>query len=125
MKPQVRFVITDTYMGLSHDGLCEVIRLMKKKNPLFAKTMQIEGGLILFVNKARTKAKLLSESGNVFAYLRIPGDRRLTEESLDELPASFGGSVEYAKAAKTALKNLLQIEKSNRVSPISKALLAS
>lgn len=124
MKPVVRFVITDVHMGLSHDGLNEVIRQYKKKNQLFAKTLQKEPGLILFVNKQRTKAKLYAEKGEVLGYLKMPGDRVIDADSIDLIPTTFGGSVAYSEAAKRGLKAMLDIDKaSEKVSPISKTVL--
>lgn len=110
MKPTVRFVVTDVHMGLGHVGLNEVIRAHKKKNPLFAKVMNGDGGLVLFLNTSRTAAKLFMENGEVIGYLRLPGGGRLTEKSIDFVPKTFGGSIEYSSAVKSAFKKFLDIE---------------
>lgn len=105
MNPCIRFVITDISMGLGHFGLNEVIREHKKKNKLFAKILNTEGGLVLFVNRPRNACKLFSENGTVIGYLRTPG--KITASSIDRIPATFGGSVEYSSAVKNALSKLV------------------
>ena len=110
MTPVVRFVVSDVHMGSQHDGLDEVIRTEKRKNPLFAKIIK-QGGLILFLNTPRTRAKLYAEGGAVLGYLRTRDGRKLTAETIDEIPATFGGSVQYAEATKRAFKKFLEIEK--------------
>jgi hypothetical protein len=112
-KVVVRFVITDVHMGSQHDGLDEVIRIQKRKNPLFAKVLK-EDGLVLFLNTSRTRAKLYREGGEVIGYLRTRDGRKLTESTIDLIPQTFGGSVEYAQATKSAFKKFLEIEKAER-----------
>lgn len=109
MRPTVRFVIPDIHMGSQHDALDEIIRVQKKKNPLFAKVMR-DGGLILFLNTQRTRAKLYRDGGEVIGYLRTRDNRKLTAQSIDQIPQEFGGSVEYASAVKSAFKKFLAIE---------------
>ncbi len=109
MKPVVRFVITDTHMGMGHSGLNETIRQHKKKNQLFAKVMRNEGGLVLFLNTSMTAAKLFQENGNVVGYLRMPG--KLTEKNIDLIPKTFGGSLEYSTAVKSAFNKFFEAEK--------------
>lgn len=109
MRATVRFIITDTHMGLGHAGLNEIIRREKRKNPLFAKVMNGDGGLVLFLNTARTACKLYAENGEVLGYLRTDG--AITEESVSLIPRTFGGSLEYASAVKNAFKKLLAVEK--------------
>lgn len=110
MKPVVRFVITDTHMGLGHSGLNEVIRAHKRKNSLFSKVMNTDGGMVLFLNTSRTAAKLFRENGEVIGYLRLPSGSRLTERNIDFIPETFGGSVQYASAVKNAFKKFLEID---------------
>lgn len=121
MSTSIHYVITDVHMGLGHDGLSEVIKQHKKKNPLFAKSIQSESGLILFLNRSRTRAKLFHEHGNVIGYLKLTGERKLTQNSIDLIPLAFGGSAEYSKSARTALKSLLAAESAR--GPIAKTAL--
>lgn len=113
MKPVVKYVITDVHMGLEHVGLTEVIRAHKKKNPLFAKAISTGGGLILFTNKSRTAAKLFSDGGEVLGYLRLHNST-LNERSIDLIPKTFSGSVEYASAVQSAFKKLFTIDKAKK-----------
>lgn len=123
MKPTIKYVISDVHMGLSHDGLTEVIRSYKKKNKLFAETMA-SGGLVLFINSAQDKAKLFGEGGEVLAYLKMPGRRAINEEMINMIPGTFGGSVTYSQAARAAFKGFMALEKrSARVRPIEKMRL--
>lgn len=105
----IGFVISDVHMGLSHDGLNEVIKAHKKKNPLFARAVK-QGSLILFVNKSRTKAKLFEQDGSVIGYVRAPGGRKLKASTIDFIPETFGGSVEYSRAVKVAFSKLFEVE---------------
>lgn len=104
-------------MGNGHDGLNRVIAVHKRKNPLFAKTLQIEAGLILFLNRARTKCKLMGENQAVMGYCRLPGGAKLTQKAIDQIPAVFGGSLEHSKATQRALKALLAVEERTTAKP--------
>lgn len=110
-------------MGLGHAGLNDIIREQKKKNPLFAKVIKDDGGLVLFINTRRTAAKLYQENGEVIGYLRMPDGSRITERSIDFIPKTFGGSVEYASAVKAAFKKFLEVEKDARPRYAEKAAL--
>lgn len=108
-KPIVRFIVTDVHVGLGHAGLNEVIRAHKKKNKLFAQVMKEDGGLVLFLNGPKNACKLFAENGSVIGYLRLPG--QITERSIDFIPATFGGSLEYSSAVRSAFKKFLAVEK--------------
>ena len=123
MKPVVRFVISDVNMGLGHDGLNEVIATHKKKNPLFAKVMRNPGELVLFVNVARTKAKLYAEGGEVLGYLRMPVRRTINAETIDRIPNMFGGSVEYSRAVKSAFQKFIEADKGSKYRKADKTIL--
>lgn len=125
MKPVVRFVILDVHIGLGHDGLNDVIRYQKKKNPLFARALKTSDELILFLNKSRSKAKLYSEGGNVIGYLALPRGQVITAKKLDEVPRAFGGSLEYGKAVKSALDALEKTEGAKTVRFAEKSNLAA
>lgn len=109
MKPTVRYVVPDVHMGSQHDGLTEIIKTHKRKNALFAKAIN-SGGLILFLNTPRTRAKLFRDGGEVIGYLRTKDNRPLTAETIDLIPKEFGGSLEYATAVKSAFKKFLALE---------------
>jgi hypothetical protein len=107
-------------MGLGHDGLSEIITKTKKKNTLFAKAME-QGGLVLFVNKSKTKLKLYSEDASVIGYLRIRG-RGITEDAVSLIPRAFGGSVQYANAVKHAFATVVAPSYAKN-SPVNRAEL--
>lgn len=94
MKPVVRYVITDIFMGMSHNGLQAVIDAHKKQNALFARVIKSPGSLVLFLNVSRTAAKLFAPNGDVVGYLRMRS--KLTARMIDRIPEAFGGSVEYS-----------------------------
>lgn len=103
-----KYVIAETNMGLGHAGLDLVIEAHAQDNKLFAKSME-EGGLILFLNSARTAAKLYEPGGDVIGYLNLRG-RKITRRTIDLIPESFGGSMDYSNAAKAALDKFLKHE---------------
>lgn len=110
MKPVVKYVITDVHMGSQHDGLDEIIKLHKRRNQLFAKAIKTPGSLVMFLNTGRTRMKLFREGGEVIGYYRTRSGGKITQNSVDAIPAEFGGSVEYSTAAKSALKKFLEME---------------
>lgn len=107
-KPIIKYVIADVNMGLGHAGLDLLIDAHAQDNKLFAKTME-DGGLILFINTTRTKAKLYEPGGNVIGYINMRG-RKLTLRTVNEIPETFGGSVEYSQAAKGAFEKFFKHE---------------
>jgi hypothetical protein len=107
-KPTVKYVIADVNMGLGHSGLDLLIDAHAMENKLFARTME-DGGLILFINTARDRAKLYEPGGDVIGYINTRG-RKLTYRSLDLIPQTFGGSVEYSQAAKGAFEKFFKFE---------------
>lgn len=103
MRPQVKFIFQGTHMILGHNGLGELIKEERKKNALFRRVYDQGPCLILFINKARTRAKLFSPSADVIGYLRVPASSRLLRKTLDLIPNTFGGSIEYARSVVKAL----------------------
>lgn len=108
MSIQVKYVIQDVHMGLGHEGLSDFVRSYRKKRLIS------ESGLILFINKARTKCKIYQEDGQVLGYLSLKVGT-LTPKSLDLIPATFGGSLEYSRSAKKALEEFFKSEQYNHV----------
>lgn len=114
-RATIRFVIQDVHMGLGHIGLSKIIAEQKKRNKLFAQTLRQSGGLILFINTKRTACKVMADGGEVMGYFRPLNGAKITEQSIDMIPATFGGaSFELAGAVKSALKKLLDMEKSRK-----------
>lgn len=110
MKPVVKFVITDVHMGLQHNGLSQLIKSFKKKNPILSRAIDVDNCLVLFLNKKRTKAKLFQDNGRVLGYLSLPPGQALNQKTLNLIPEAFGGSIEYSKTVKNALSKFMDIE---------------
>lgn len=110
----IQYVIENVHMGYGHDGLQEILTAHRKKNPLFSRALTATGGLILFVNKAKTKVKLMHENGACLAYLRIPAHLGLCEESIRLIPATFGGSLGLSQAVKKALRGYHEVRPKQR-----------
>lgn len=121
MSVKVKFVIADVNMGAGHNGLNLIIEAHKKKNKLFAQSIK-DGGLILFINSKRNRAKLYEKGGAVLGYLKLHG-RRLTEKSIDSIPQTFGGSVSYSTAVKSAFKKFLEEEEAQMAARTHQTIL--
>lgn len=106
MRSHIAFVFTDVHMGLSHDGLNEIVKSYKKKNPVFARSQATSGGLLLFVNKGKTKFKLFSEGGQILSYMKLRVGQPLDEETIEMVAKTFGGSFTYSSSVRNALKTL-------------------
>lgn len=102
MKPLVAYIIMDVHMGMGHDGLSQVVLLHRRKNPLFARYIDTKGGLVLFVNKGRTRFKLMHPDGDVLGYCRVPARLGFSEEAVRLVAKTFGGDVEVAEAVRKA-----------------------
>lgn len=86
MNPQIVAVIANVNMNLGHDGL----GLISKK---FGYDLQtIEGNkLVLFLNSARDKLKMIGPGGIVLGYVKMPKGRRLPLEAIQYIPKTFSG----------------------------------
>jgi len=126
VKTKIRFVIADVHMGLGRNGLNEIIRLQKKRSHLFAQALKTSNELILFVNKARDKAKLFSQNGSVLAYLFLERGQVISTKSVDMVFHRFGGSApEYSEAVTRALIALENDVKAKRKDLTLSSRLAS
>lgn len=122
MKPTVKFVIADVNMGMAHTGLDKLITAHAKANRLFAQSVK-DGDLILFINKKKNRCKLFSHNGEVMGYLRLYGGRTLSQATVDLIPATFGGSVAYSGAVKSAFTRFMQAEESMEKQRRAKTML--
>jgi hypothetical protein len=108
MKPTIRFVFTEAYMGSQHKGLKRIMDEYAEKNAIFARVIKQEGALCLFINAKKTACKLYG-GGHVLAYFK--SEHPLTVATISSIPESFGGSIEIATAARNSFKRLFIIEK--------------
>lgn len=111
---KIKFAVMDVSMGNGHDGLNKILQGVKKANLIFARALKADPGLILFINRAKNKCKVMDDSGLVVGYLKTP--HRFTQLNLDSVAATFGGSFEYSNSVKSALKYLLLQDK-KRIRP--------
>lgn len=107
----VNYVLTDVFMGMGHHGLTELIEKHARKNTQFKRAME-EGGLVLFINKARTRVKLFGFGGAVLGYLKVPAGRKLSLETIDLIPRTFGGSLSYGRAVRNAFAEFVKTQAS-------------
>lgn len=117
------YILTDVFMGCQHQGLDELIEKNARKNAAFARAMQ-NGDLVLFLNKARNKIKLYGYGGATLGYLKVPHGRTLSLETVNLIPATFGGSLTYGTMVKRAFAGFLTEEmaaKSYKLQPETRA----
>lgn len=104
-KPKICKLFFDTHMGLGHQGLAILAR--KGKVDL---DMLDEGDLLMFLNRAGDKMKMLGSRGRVLAYLRMPKGR-IMKEALQYIPRTFGhDGFNYDKACLIAINKKLGID---------------
>lgn len=89
----------DVNMGLGHPGLMELAKRFKMDV-----TKLGDDDLLMFLNRDRSKLKILGKQGIVLGYLRMPGSQKIMLEAIQYLPQTFGGSgFNYDDALKKAL----------------------
>ncbi len=97
-------IFSDVHMGLGHPGLVD----MARKHGVHAEKLE-PNELILFVNTAKDKLKLLGGNGKVIAYLRSPNKQKLNISALRFIPLIFSarGVIDYNQALKMELTRTL------------------
>jgi hypothetical protein len=118
-------VINDVHMGLGHHGLTELAKKLKA-DPSKLEAEQ----LLLFINGAKDKLKIMGRKGTAIGYYKHPRGK-ITMEALQYIPQAFGakGTVDLDSAIKKALElQLLRkgYDRGKRPSPldVAKALRA-
>lgn len=102
-SPRILKLFLDVHMGLGHDGLALIARTAKVKLENLASE-----DLLMFLNRAGDKMKVLGAQGQVLGYLKMPKHRRIMKEALQYIPHTFGASgFDYDKACKIALEKRL------------------
>lgn len=113
-QARIALIIDNVNMGLGHDGLTAIARKLKV-NP-----EKLEPGTVLvFINRAKDKVKLMGYRGIVLGYLRMPRGRRIMMEAIQYIPQAFSasGGINYDDACKQALTKILGVAQ-KRASPI-------
>ena len=114
MSRRFALVLDNVNMGLGHDGLTA---LAMKLGIDPSKLQAAE--LILYINRAKDKIKILGKEGKVLGYLRFPKGKRISTEAIQFIPQTFSdsGEINYDAALKEALGKILGGE-SKTASPL-------
>lgn len=103
MKPRIKKLFLDIHMGLGHDGLAAIARKGHIKIDELS-----DSDLVMFINKANDKMKVLGGGGRVVGYLRMPDRARISLEALAYIPHTFGAEgFNYDAALKMSLEKKL------------------
>lgn len=92
-QPKIIAAFDCVHMGMAHQGLVNILRKNKIKD-------LGHGDLVLFLNRGRDKLKVLSGSGIVLAYVKLPDGRRLPIDAIQYIPQAFskGGGIDIEGA---------------------------
>jgi len=114
----IRKLVQGVHMGLGHDGL----RALLKREGIDLARLR-EGDLVMLMNKAGDKLKIIEGKGVLIAYLRMPKGIKIMKEAIQYIPTCFGGrGFDYEKACQKALETRLNSVKVP-LSPLQKAKL--
>lgn len=108
MRPRIAGVVANVHMGLAHEGL------MRTAVKCGIKIVELDG-LVVFINRARTKIKVLDSSGTVMGYVKAKSGR-LPMGAIQYLPQVFSehGKIEFDVAIGTYLKKKLEERKASK-----------
>jgi hypothetical protein len=99
---KIKLLIRNVNMGNGHLGLAALARKFK------VDLEKIDGqDVVMFLNTAGDKLKIVGAKGTVIGYLRMPKGRRIYLEAIQWLPQTFhaSGRIDYDSALKKALKS--------------------
>lgn len=103
-RPRIFKLFLDVNMNLSHRGLAEMA-VKARCNP---ETLS-EEDLLMFINKAGDKLKILGGGSKVIGYLNLKG-RRIMMDAIQYIPQTFGSTgFDYDQAVRTALTKRLAL----------------
>lgn len=104
MSARIIKLVQGVHMGLGHTGLSY---FLKKNAKLEVESMD-EENLVMCINKAGDKLKVIGGKGTVIGYLRSPKGHKLMVDALQYLPKTFGANgFDYDAACKKALEKRL------------------
>lgn len=109
MSAKVTLVVQGTSMQLGHEGLAKLL----KKDANVDITKLEPGSLIMCLNTAGDKLKVIGAFGMVIGYLKMPKGQKIYKEAFQYLPQCFGATgFDYTKAVRLALeKRLFPVKK--------------
>lgn len=101
-------VVDNCNMALSHDGL-NAVAIRLKVDP--AKLERNE--LIVFLNRAKTRMKVLGGGGAVIGYVRMSDKSRIPLEAIQYLPEVFSnsGKIDINQAVEKLLVTRLKLNR--------------
>ncbi len=102
-RPRLLRVVDNVHMGLGHEGLIKLARRLSVPTELG------QGELLMFLNRAKDKLKILGSEGRVVAYLKMPRGERIRLEALQYIPRTFSvtGRIDYNDALRQSLLNIM------------------
>lgn len=105
MNARIIAAIDNVHMGLSHDGLT----LLAKKFKVDARTLG-QHELVIFINRARNKLKILGGGGKVIAYTRSEKSRKLPLDAIQYIAQIFNekGHIDIDAAIERHVTKALQ-----------------
>lgn len=109
-------LIDNVPMGNGHNGLAEIAKKVAK-----IKVDELATGeVLMFLNRAKDKLKILGSRGVVVGYLKMPKGRRIMLEAIQYIPQTFGsnGAINYDSALTKALTERLQAVRTKHMSPL-------
>lgn len=100
-------VISPVHMGLGHVGLRLLLAKEKNKGGAGIDVQTLSDGvLIMCINGAGDKLKIIGGGGQVIGYLKMNKGRKIMKDALQFIPQTFGGTgFNYDAACKAALKS--------------------
>jgi hypothetical protein len=115
MSSRIVLYIDNVNMGLGHPGLTE----MAKKFKVHPEKMGPHD-LLMFINRAKDKLKVMGSQGKVIAYLRMPHRQRLRLEAIQYIPQVFSttGKIDYDAALRESLVRSLGVVKEGKPTPL-------
>lgn len=105
MTPRIVAAIDNVNMGLGHDGLT----LLAKRFKIDLRTIQ-EGELVLFMNRAKDKLKVLGPGSIVLGYIKMTKGRRIPLDAIQWLPKTFSmtGQINIEKAIEISVQKAFE-----------------
>lgn len=111
-------VVMNVHMGMGHHGLSELLR---EQHSLDVTTLS-DGDLVMFINTAGDKLKLIGGQGKVLGYLRMPRGQKLMFEAIQFIPRTFGSAgLNYDQAVRMALTERLGRPQPSNSGPLNTA----
>lgn len=110
-------------MGLGHDGLRILLaKPVSKGGADIDVTKLNDGDLVMCLNGAGDKLKVIGHNGLVVGYLKMPRKERIMYDALQYIPQTFGGKgFDYNAACKRALDERLGKYAPKKTGPIETA----